>query len=363
MQLYVWGPALNAPSIDPKCVVIESYLRLVKQKYTIVTCNDPQTSPTGELPLLKDGSVWIAGASRILNHLVKRGKDANNDLTAEQKAEYLAYSTLATEKLYDCMLYTWYADSTNFIKNIRPTYAKLLSFPSRYLVPIQLKKSAKDRLAKYNVEITADDAGLPQNEKEEMKELLKTGWHHMYQLARDTYDTLQSHLGDKEYMFGDSATTLDCIVFGYLSLHLYPDLAHRRLQHILTNEYPRLARYCDRVKALLYDNDKENQQQLESQPAEDVPSLWKTFVNNPTAFLGSVKDDVVSYMGNTDEKKAEKSQSQVEFERKRIWSIAGGVTFFLAYIIYNGILSIELNDDSGEFYEQGDEMYYDDGEE
>lgn len=48
MQLYVWGPALNAPSIDPKCVVIESYLRLVKQKYTIVTCNDPQTSPTGK---------------------------------------------------------------------------------------------------------------------------------------------------------------------------------------------------------------------------------------------------------------------------------------------------------------------------
>jgi hypothetical protein len=34
-------------------------------------------------------------------------------------------------------------------------------------------------LLKYNVEITADDAGLPQNEKEEMKELLKSGWHHV----------------------------------------------------------------------------------------------------------------------------------------------------------------------------------------
>jgi hypothetical protein len=44
-------------------------------------------------------------------------------------------------------------------------------------VPIQLKSNAKNRLAKYKVEITADDVGLPQNEKEEMKELLKTGWH------------------------------------------------------------------------------------------------------------------------------------------------------------------------------------------
>lgn len=151
---------------------------------------------------------------------------------------------------------------------------------------------------------------------------------------------------------------MDCIVFGYLSLHLYPDLAHKRLQHILKNEYPQLARYCDHMKQLLF-----VEEQIESTPSEDIPSLWKTFVNNPTGFLGTVKDDVVSYMGNTDEdKKAEKSKSQVDFERKRIWSIAGGVTFFLAYIIYNGILSIELTDDSEEYYEQEDETYYEDEE-
>ncbi|KAI9362324.1 outer mitochondrial membrane transport complex protein-domain-containing protein [Pilaira anomala] len=349
MQLYVWGSAFNAPSIDPKCIVIEAYLRLVKQEYTVVTCNDPQTSPTGELPLLKHGAVWVAGADRILSHLVKLGKDANKDLTPEQKAEYFAYATLVQEKLYDCMLYTWYADSANFIKNVRPTYATLLSFPSRYLVPIQLKKNAKARLAKYNVEITADDAGLPQNEKEEMKELLKTGWHHMYQLARNTYDTLQTQLDDKEYMFGETATTLDCIIFGYLSLHLYPDLAHKRLQHILTNEYPQLASYCDRIKSLLFSEE----QQIESEPSEDVPSLWRTFLNNPTGFLGTVKDDVVSYMGNNEEKK-EKSKSQIDFERKRIWSIAGGITFFLAYVIYNGIVSIDIRDDDDEEYEDED---------
>jgi hypothetical protein len=151
---------------------------------------------------------------------------------------------------------------------------------------------------------------------------------------------------------------LDCIIFGYLSLHLYPDLAHKRLQHILTNEYPQLACYCDRIKNTLFAED-----QVESTPSEDVPSLWKTFVNNPTGFLGTVKDDVVSYMGNTDDKKTEKSKSQIDFERKRIWSIAGGVTFFLAYVIYNGILSIELNDNSEEYYEQDDEIYYDDDEE
>ncbi|KAI8380105.1 Tom37 C-terminal domain-containing protein [Blakeslea trispora] len=308
----------------------------------------------GELPLLKDGSVWIAGLDRILAHLCNAGKDANDHLSEEQKADYLAYSTLVQERLYDCMLYSWYADSTNFIKNIRPTYAKLLPFPTRYFVPIQLKKSAKARLAKYNVEITGDDVGLPQNEKEEMKELLKSGWHYMYQLARDTYSTLQSQLDNNTYMFGEQPSTLDCIVFGYLALHLYPDLAHRRLQHILQQEYPRLAEYCNRIKDVLFADTEESI--LESESADDVPSVWKTLTNNPTGFFSTIKDDVVSYMGNSEEKK-EKSQAQIDFERKRIWSIAGGVTFFLAYIIYNGILSIEIasDDDDDEYYYQEDD--------
>lgn len=48
MQLYVWSPALDAPSIDPKCIVVEAYLRLLEVNFTIVHANDPQCSPTGE---------------------------------------------------------------------------------------------------------------------------------------------------------------------------------------------------------------------------------------------------------------------------------------------------------------------------
>lgn len=53
-------------------------------------------------------------------------------------------------------------------------------------------------------------------------------------------------------------------------------------------------------------------------------------------------------MGTKQEGKPEKSQSQLDFERKRIWSIAGGVTFFLAYVIHNGIVSIEFGEEEGE---------------
>ncbi|KAI9489236.1 outer mitochondrial membrane transport complex protein-domain-containing protein [Zychaea mexicana] len=351
MQLYVWSPALNAPSIDPKCIIVQAYLRLLEVDFTVVHANDPQYSPTGELPLLKDGSTWIAGVNRIISHLAKRGLDGNRDLSPEQKAEYIAYSAMAQEKLYDCLMFTWYADMTNFIKNIRPTYARILPFPSRYLVPIQLKKSAKARLAKYNVEIKDDDKGLPQNEVEEMKELQRSGWHYMYRLVREAYGVLDTFLGDKEFMFGDRSTTLDCIVFGQLALHLYPDLAHRRLQHILTTEYPRLARYCDRIKDMYFVSE-----QPQSGASEDVPSMWRTLWNNPRSFLTTIKDDAMSYMGNQEEEKKKKSQAQLDFERKRIWSIVGGVTFLLAYVIYNGIVSVEFGDE-----EEYDDYVYNDG--
>ncbi|KAI8074054.1 Tom37 C-terminal domain-containing protein [Gongronella butleri] len=341
LQLYVWGPALGAPSIDPRCIVIEAYLRVLGLPYTIVHANDPQTSPTGELPLLKHGPSWIAGVDRILAHLAKHGHDANANLSPVDQADAQAYKALAQERLYDCMLYTWYADMTNFVKSIRPTYAQLLAFPSKYLVPIQLKKSAKARLAKYNVEILSDDATLPENEHEEMKELQRTGWHHMYRLARETYRVLDDKLGDKSYMFGETASTLDCIVFGHLALHYYPELPHRRLQHILKVEYPRLARYCERFHASYFAEDS----QL-SPAAADVPSLWKMVWQQPLAYLSSIR----TTPDTSGKAKPVKSDAQIEFEKKRIWSFAGGFTFLLAYIIYNGLISVEIVDDDG--YEQ-----------
>ena len=137
-------------------------------------------------------------------------------------------------------------------------------------------------------------------------------------------------------------------MFGQLALHIYPDLSHRRLQHILKTEYPRLAQYCDRIKDLYFSSE-----QPQSEVSEDVPSMWRTLWNNPKKFLSNIKDDVQSYMGNQEEdgEEKKKSQAQLEFERKRIWSIAGGVTFLLAYIIYNGIVSVEFGDDDEEEYE------------
>lgn len=145
-------------------------------------------------------------------------------------------------------------------------------------------------------------------------------------------------------------------MFGYLSLHYYPALAHKRLQHILKEEYPRLARFCDRFQSTYFSQHTGSDGPTVSEPANDIPSLWRTMISNPRGFLTTIKDDAAAYMSSADDSKKKRSEAQLDFERKRIWSIAGGVTFLLAYIIYNGIVSVEVVDDNE--YEDDDEYAY-----
>jgi hypothetical protein len=44
----------------------------------------------GELPVLKDGVEWVAGVNNIIKHMKRKGFDADENLTAEQKADSVA---------------------------------------------------------------------------------------------------------------------------------------------------------------------------------------------------------------------------------------------------------------------------------
>jgi hypothetical protein len=127
-------------------------------------------------------------------------------------------------------------------------------------------------------------------------------------------------------------------------------LPHHRLRIILTTEYPRLALFCDRFKKAYF-----TEPLPQSESASDMPTLWKAFTQNPMEFFSSIKSNII---GKPQEKKEEKkSEAQLDFERKRIWSIAGAVTVLVGYIIMNGIVSIEIDDGSADYEDEDDEYY------
>ncbi|KAK9722017.1 hypothetical protein K7432_002989 [Basidiobolus ranarum] len=336
LELYSWGPGLGLPSIDPLCLTIETYLSLVKADWVVNECNNPNASPSGELPLLRDGTEYIYGVNNIIAYLSKQNLDLNKNLDDNQKAECLAYSALVNDKLQDGLLYAWYGDQENFTQVTRPTFAKLLPLALRYFTPITLRKSALSRIENY---------GLNKEEKKKSQGKKSDIVPEVYEIVRENYRVLSKKLGQQKYFLGDSPTTLDSIVFGQLALHYYPELPNPRLASMLKEEFPNLGEFCERIHNLAFT------EPIKKATSNDTPSPFSGLFGSPISWL---KNNFLIKLTGTKEVEP-KTPEQVEFERTRFLSIFGAAWFMVAFIVYNGIISIEFVNEEEEEYE---EEYY-----
>lgn len=96
--------------------------------------------------------------------------------------------------MHDALLYNWWLDTDNFIKNTRPVFSKALPLVLRYVLPSQLVQKAQARLAGYKM-VEVDD--------EQKGGALKQKIPQVYLQARNIYAQLARKLGTKEYFFGE----------------------------------------------------------------------------------------------------------------------------------------------------------------
>ncbi|KAF9931421.1 metaxin 1 [Linnemannia zychae] len=337
-ELYIYGGVFKGlPSIDPQCLALISYLSIVShQEYTIVECNDPAISPTGELPMLHDGKNWIAGTNRIIAYLSKTGYNANEHLSAEDLAKTVAYSSLIDESLQDALLFSWFADDDNFLGMTRKAYSSLFSIPTRYIRPPQMRKAAIQRVQKYGGKIESGSLRNAENTR-------------IYDLARDCYRVLDRKLGENDFFFGVKPTSLDAKVFGYLALQLYPEIPNPRFQMILNSQFPRLVAYCDRCKDEFFANLPDSALPTEASPFFTNPiSSPKEWFKN-TFLSGSSKTPTTA-------EKPKKTQEEKDFDLKRIYAVTFGLVAMVAYVIINGIVVIgtdEGEEEEGAYYIAG----------
>ncbi|KAG0209960.1 metaxin 1 [Mortierella sp. GBA30] len=365
-ELYIFGSAFGLPSIDPQCLAIISYMSIVALDYSIIECNDPALSPTGELPMLHDGKNWIAGANRIIAYLSRTGHNADEKLPKEMIAKSVSHQALVDETLADTILFSWFADSENYVNVIRKAYSDLLPFPTRYYLPIQMKKSAIQRVQKYGGRIESSGSVLVKKDRTQI-----------YDVARDCYKVLNRRLGDQNFFFGETPTTLDAKVFGYLALQMYPEIPNRRFGMILESQFPRLATYCDRCRnRFLQDVPKpsstlspsssgmtttsEGEGILSSSGVGAMTSDEKGSISNPFAFASAWFKDTFMFSSSDQRStgaagtgtKKEKTPEERDFERKRIFAIGLGLVAMVAYMIGNGMVVITT--EKGEEVEEDD---------
>ncbi|CAO3572386.1 unnamed protein product [Mortierella alpina] len=316
-------------------------------KTTALKCNDPALSPTGELPMLHDGKNWIGGANRILAYLSKTGHNADKRLSKEMVAKSVSHQALVDENLADAILFSWFADSDNYISSIRKSYSDLLPFPARYYAPTQMKKAAIQRVQKYGGQIESSGSNLVNTSKTQI-----------YDVARDCYRVLNRRLGEQDFFFGDAPTTLDAKVFGYLALQLYPEIPNRRFGMILESQFPRLVRYCDRCRERFLSGVPTAISAAEATAAAAAAGATDVQAgsgssSNPFTYAGEwlkgMFQSSKSPLGATGGTK-EKSAEERDFARKRVLAVGLGLVAMVAYVIGNGLVVIGTEDDEEDGY-------------
>lgn len=301
MQLFVLGPAFGLASIDAECNAAVALLQLrVKDDYEII----PTHSQTPRLPHLIDGRTRISGFSNIVRHLSnKRIADESTELDPQQRADSLAISSFVENSAPTLLDISLYVGFDNYRLATRPAFTKILPWHANYIIPPQRRAAARKRtehlgISSIDVDNVHEDmsnrppgfeavgkeqsfevetqkrASLILPRKDTLRSLLQRPEHaavfKLHALADNFFEPLQDLLGDNQYMLGrQDATAVDCLLYGYLSLMLYPKLPQDWLASTLRRKYKRLADYIERMhKTLGLDTSVEDVLALSNQSSD-----------------------------------------------------------------------------------------------
>ncbi|CAK3884999.1 mitochondrial import receptor subunit Tom37 like [Lecanosticta acicola] len=283
MQLFILGPAFGLPSIDAECNATVALLQLrAKDGYQII----PTHQQPHRLPLLIDGRTRVSGFSDIVRHFVnKRIFNKSSLLNAKQQADSFAISSFVecnAQTLLDISLYVGFE---NYRLATRPAFTKILPWHANYIVPPQRRAAARTRtehlgISSIDVDNVHEDmsnrppgfeavgkdatfeaetqkrASLLLPRKDTLRSLLQRPKHaavfKLHALAENFFEPLQDLLEDNLYMLGgQEATSVDCLLYGYLSLMLHPKLPQDWLASILRRKYTKLVKYIERLHEVL----------------------------------------------------------------------------------------------------------------
>jgi metaxin len=255
VSLYLHPPfklEWQIPTVSPHCLAVDVYAKISHIPVTRIPTNNLGMSPTNEFPMLivnEEGA--ICGLSEIFTKLADIGYPLAQDelLSDVERSDMLAFCALIEEKLYNCQLYDWWMQNDNYDNFTRLAFQNDYSFPLNILMKQQRKKAVLNHL---------DYIGYNSKEKVE-------------KVAKEIYEALATKLGEKEFFFGESPTTLDCVVFGFLQTQSFKELTNSKLREILLSK-KNLVAFCNNFINNWYfpqKGERKTDQMLKNKPLQD----------------------------------------------------------------------------------------------
>ncbi|XP_039614308.1 metaxin-3 [Polypterus senegalus] len=232
MELRCWGAGWGLPSVHTETLIVLAYAKFSGADLKIHVVDCTWKTLTGTIPALVLEETVVTGHVEILNHLRKQKYNADYDLSAKQGADTLAFIALLEEKLYPALLHTFWVDAENYSNVTRPWFASRIPFPLNFYLPGRKSSEAVNRIL-----LTQGRPPLYSISEIEAK---------IYSDAKECLNLLSYRLGSSEYFFGNTPTSLDAFIFGFLGpLHKIHLPSGQLQQHLkqLTN----LCHFCDNI--------------------------------------------------------------------------------------------------------------------
>ncbi|KAJ5591015.1 hypothetical protein N7450_004987 [Penicillium hetheringtonii] len=411
LQLHVWGPAFALPSIDAQCLATIAYcsLALPKGSWELVASSDPSVSPTGELPALQNGAVWVSRFRSIVDYLRQYSNgawDLDNQLDETSRADNIAFSSFIESRGQSLVDLYLYVTSQNYYGNTSPAYGKLLQWPNQWILPPKLHGAAKGRtehlgLSSLDLQAMEDQrqrdhnaavaAGkIPKNLIQRPRDTVssflgrtaQSNHFRIEALTGEFFEPLEAMLGKKAYLLTvddeETPSSIDCVALGYLSLALVPDMSFPWLQDAMRAKAPLLSAYTERMRQRCFgDAPVDITHAFSPESAPDSPISWRapgrisvTAVGNTllstladsTPFLREVrKNNALKKVAQSEDSgltSTEKNALSAHAEASKkdmyvsIATVVGGVAVMVGYMMQVGLLSFSSGEEEEEEEDQ-----------
>ncbi|XP_040928298.1 metaxin-3 isoform X1 [Betta splendens] len=218
----------------------QAYAKFSGAKVTVSPVDWTWKTLTATVPELLCGDIVIQEPPHILSFFRKQRFNADYELTARQGADTMAYIALLEEKLRPALLHTFWVDAENYSNLTRPWFASRSPFPLNFLVPSRHASAALSRIL-----LTKGEAPLHRITEVEGK---------IYSDAKECLNLLSYRLGTANYFFGNSPSSLDAFVFGFVAPLHKASLPSSPLQSHL-RQLDNLTRFCDTILAVYFSSE------------------------------------------------------------------------------------------------------------
>jgi glutathione S-transferase len=151
IKLYQFRSPRSIPNASPFCMKVETFLRMAKLDYEVVTVMDPRKAPKGKLPYIIDNGKKIADSGIILNYLTKQYRvKIDQDLSEKDQAIGVALTRMMEEHFYWTLVYSRFLDSKYAHVSHKVFFGKY-PWPIRTALTVMITRKVRNTLYEHGL--------------------------------------------------------------------------------------------------------------------------------------------------------------------------------------------------------------------